>query len=122
MAIGAQRLFFECAAVAAGTRCGRVKFMECSDLLYGRRFPLRLKGAVYECYMRPVILYGSEMRILQRTGRSVVRAMCGVQLKARKRSTDLIFMLGLKETVDQLAMANNVRWYGHVLRREDGHI
>ena len=33
-----------------------------------------------------------------------------------------MFMLGLKETIDQLAMANNVRWYGHVLRREDGHI
>ena len=28
-------------------------------------------------------------------------------------------MLGLKETMDQLAMANSVCWYGHVLRRED---
>ena len=35
----------------------------------------------------------------------------------RERSTDLMFMLGLKETIDQLAMANSVRWYGHVLRR-----
>ena len=24
--------------------------------------------------------------------------------------------------VDQLAMTNNVCWYGHVLRREDGHV
>ena len=48
--------------------------------------------------------------------------MCGVQLKGRKRSTDLMFMLGLKETVDQLAMANCVRSYGHVLRREVDHI
>ena len=46
--------------------------------------------------------------------------MCGVQLKDRKRSKDL--MLGLNETIDQLAMANSVRWYDHVLRREDGHI
>ena len=45
-----------------------------------------------------------------------------MQLKDRKRSTELMFMLGLKETIDQLAMANSVRWYGHVLRREDGHI
>ena len=50
----------------------------------------------------------------------MVRAMRGVQLKDRKGSTDLMFMLGLKETIDQLAMANSVRWYGHVLRREDG--
>ena len=45
--------------------------------------------------------------------------MCGVQLNDRKRSTDLMFMRGLKETIDQLAMACSVRWYGHVLRRED---
>ena len=31
-------------------------------------------------------------------------------------------MLGLNETIDQLAMANSVRWYGHVLRRQDGHV
>ena len=32
-----------------------------------------------------------------------------------------MFMLGLSETIDQFAMASSVRWYGHVLRREDGH-
>ena len=61
-------------------------------MLYGRRFPLKLKGAVYKSYARPVILYGSEawylklseMGILSRTERSMVRAMCGVQLKIAK--------------------------------------
>ena len=62
------------------------------------------------------------MEILRRTERSMVRARCGVQLKDRKRSTDLMFMLGLKEAIDQLAMANSDRWHGHVLRREDGHM
>ena len=52
----------------------------------------------------------------------MVKAMCGVLLKDGKISADLMFMLGLKETIDQLAMANSVRWYGHVLRREDGHV
>ena len=33
-----------------------------------------------------------------------------------------MFMLGLIETIDQFAIANSVRSYGHVLRREDGHI
>ena len=28
-----------------------------------------------------------------------------------------MFMLVLNETIDQLAMANKYRWYGHVLRR-----
>ena len=63
-----------------------------------------------------------EMGILHRTERSMVRAMCGVQLKDIKRSTYYIFLLGLRETIDQLAMANSDRQHGHVLRIEDGHV
>ena len=48
-----------------------------------------------------------------------MRAMCGIQLKDRKRSKDLMSMFGLSEVIDGLAMANSVSWYGHVLRRED---
>ena len=48
------------AAVTARSRCGWVKFRECGELLYSRRFPLRLKGAVYKSYVRPAILYVSE--------------------------------------------------------------
>ena len=33
-----------------------------------------------------------------------------------------MFMLGLSETINQFAMENNIHWYGHVLRREDGHV
>ena len=97
-------------------------------------FPLRQKGAVYKSFVWPAILCESdawclkesEMGILHRTmeihRRSMERAMCGVQLKDRKRSTDLMFMLGLNETIDQLAMANSVRWYGHLLRKEYDHV
>ena len=31
-------------------------------------------------------------------------------------------MLGLKETLDGMAKANGVRWYGHVIRGEDNNI
>ena len=50
----------------------------------------------------------------------MVRAICGVQLKDWKRSTDLL--LSLNETIDQLAMADSVCWYGYVLRRVRGHV
>ena len=33
-----------------------------------------------------------------------------------------MFMSDLSETMDQLAIANSVRWYCLVLRREDGHV
>ena len=112
------------------TRCGLVEFRDCDELLYGRRFPLRLNVTVYKSYVRPAIPYGSEacclkeseIGILQRTERSMVRAMCGVQLNDRKRFTDLMFMLGFNKIMDQLAMASSARWYGCVLRRKDSHV
>ena len=67
-------------------------------------------------------MHESEMGILRSTESSMVRAMCVEQHKDRKRSTDFMFMLGLNETIDQLAMANSVHWNGHVWRREDGHL
>ena len=74
------------------------------------------------------MLYGSETwclrenetAILRRTVRAMVRAMCGAKPMEKKRTEDLMEMLGLKETVVQMAKANGVRWYGHVLRRDDG--
>ena len=57
------------------------------------------------------------------------RILLQVQKKVRwsaaqrwKRSTDLMFMLGLNESMEQLDMANSVHWYGYVLRKTDGHV
>ena len=60
------------------------------------------------------------MAILRRTERAMVRAMCCAKLMEKKRTEDSMEMLGLKETVVQMAQANRVRWYGHVLRRDNG--
>ena len=38
----------------------------------------------------------------------------------RNSTNDLL--LGFTETIDWLATANSVRWYGDVLRREDGRV
>ena len=96
--------------------------MECGELLHDRGFPLRLKESAYKSYVRKAILYGSEawclkeseIGILRRTERSMVRAVSGVKLKDREEFKDLMLMLGLNETIDRLAIANNVHWYGHV--------
>ena len=48
------------ATVTARTRRGWVKLRECGELLHGRRFHLKQKGAAYKSYVRPAILYGSE--------------------------------------------------------------
>ena len=103
-----------------------MKFREWGELLNSKRFSLKMKGMVYRSYVRLAMLYGSEtwclreneMAILRRTERAMVRAMCGAKLMEKKRTEDLMEMLGLKETVVQ---TNGVRWYGHVSRRDDGH-
>ena len=62
------------------------------------------------------------MAILRRTERAMVRAMCGTKLMEKKRTEELREMLGLKETVVQMGKVNGVRWYEHVLKRDDGHV
>ena len=48
--------------------------------------------------------------------------MCGVKLVDGKNTEDQMKMLGLKETLDKMAQANGVRWYGHVVRRDEENI
>ena len=49
--------------------------------------------------------------------RFILTAMCEVQLKGRKGAMDLMLVLGLNETMDQLVIATSVRWNGDVLSR-----
>ena len=80
-------------AVTARTRCEWVMFLECGELLYGRRFLLKLMEALCKSYVAPTALYGSEawclkgsqLKIFCWTEISTVRVMCGVQLRDRKR-------------------------------------
>ena len=51
----------------------------------------------------------------------MVRAMYG-QKVVDKKTTEEMDILELKETIDRLATANGVRWYGHVLRRNDDSV
>ena len=82
-----------------------------------------MTGKVYKNYVRSAMLYGSELHclrenkvaILRRAERSMVRAICSVKLVDKRNIVELMDMSGLKEAAD-MARANDVRWYGHVLR------
>ena len=52
----------------------------------------------------------------------MVRAMCGQKVVDRKKTEEQIDMLGLKKTIGRLATVNGVRWYEHVLRRDDDSV
>ena len=51
-----------------------------------------------------------------------MRAMCGQKVVDKKTTEEQMDMLGLKETIDWLATVNGVRWYRHVLRRDDDSV
>ena len=75
------------------------------------------------------MLYGSEAWCLRekemailRTERAMIRAMCGVKLLDQRNSEELMDMLGIKESLDRMAKASSMRWYGHVLRKEDENV
>ena len=64
-------------------------------------------------------LIEKETAILRRTEREMIRAMCSVKPLNRRNSDELIAMLGIKESLDRMAKASSMRWYGHVLRKQD---
>ena len=47
-------------AVTSRTRLGWVRFRDCQDLLCRTKFPLKIKGSVYNSCVRSAMLYGSE--------------------------------------------------------------
>ena len=52
----------------------------------------------------------------------MMRPMCGVKIIEKRRSQEFMSLLGLKDTLDGLARASGVRWYGHALRRDHGDV
>ena len=76
-----------------------------------------MKGRVYQSCVRSAMLYGSEtgclrenkMAILRRTGKAMMRAMCGVKMIEKRSSQELRSLLGLTDTLNRLARASGVR-------------
>ena len=57
---------------------------------------------------------------LQRAEMRMVRWMCGMKLQDKIPSKGLRETLGLDDTISVLQQ-NRLRWYGHVLRKEDSN-
>ena len=74
-AVFLERRINACGRCKVVARAGWKKFRECEELLCGKRFPIKINGKFYQCYVRLAILYGnktwclkeSEMAVLRRT-------------------------------------------------------
>ena len=54
------------AAIVARMRIGWIKFRECGELLYGKKFLFKMKGWIYQSCIRSAMLYGGETWCLKR--------------------------------------------------------
>ena len=57
-----------------------------------------------------------------RTDTVTIRANCGIKLIQKRNSQKFTNLLCLKETLGRLINANEVRWYGHALRKGDNDV
>ena len=62
------------------------------------------------------------MGILRKTEKAMMKVMCRVKIIEKRRSQELMSLLGLKDTLDRLARVSGVRWYGHVLRGDNDDV
>ena len=114
-------------AVTRRVGLGWKKFRDLESVLCGRRLTLAMKGRIYKACVRPVMTYASETwvvraveeGILMRAERGMLRRICGVKLSDRVRSEVLMKRLGLMETIVMAVRRNCLRWYGHVLRKDE---
>ena len=99
-------------------RCAWAKL---SPILIARGASYHIKGKIYKTCVQSVLTYETEtwamkkanLQSLERTERMMVRWMCGVSLKDRKRSVDLYILLGVQSVVRH----GRLRWFGHLERR-----
>lgn len=107
-------------------RCAWSKFRELSDLLTNKEVSLRLKGKIYTTCVRSAMLYGSEtwalkaeeMARLDRTEMRMIRWMSGVKLRERHTNLELREKMGI-DSVTEVLRRRRLRWWGHVLRKDD---
>ena len=84
------------------------KFKDLSLILTARGASYHIKGKIYKACVQSVLIYGTEtwaikktnLQSLEKTKWMMVRWMCGVLLKDRKRSVDLCSLLGVPTECD----------------------
>ena len=117
------------ASEAVSARIGSAwkKFRELSGVLVGKQgLSLMQRGKIYQCCVRPVLLYCcetweltvvDEMRLCGVEHR-MIKMMCGMRLVDRVPTDVLRDKVGVVVTIKDSIIQRRLRWYGHVIRRD----
>ena len=103
-----------------------MRFRESGEVLH-KKFLLKMKGKMYQICVRSITLYGSktwclrerEMELLRRIKRAAIRALCGADRS--KNTNNFMQIMNITVPIERM-VRSCVRWYGLVLRREEGNI
>jgi len=114
------------AAVAARIQIGWNKFRQFVPRLTNKDISLIRRGGLYSSCVPSSMLHGSETWpvrkenevALQQAEMRMVSWMCNVKVKDRVPSKELRERLGIDDII-LILQQNRLRWYGHVLRKED---
>ena len=112
---------------AVHARIGSVwkKFRELSGVLVGKQgFSLKQWGKIYQCYVRPVLLYCCETWELTVADEArlhgleccMIRMMCQVRLVDRVLTDVLWDRVGVVVKIEDMIIQSRLQWYGHVMR------
>lgn len=107
-------------------KAGWSKWKEVSGVICDKKIPVCLKCKIYTTVIRPVLLYGAETwalrrkeeNQLERTEMRMLRWIQGISLKDRIRNEDIRKSAGVTSIILK-AKQEKLRWFGHVLRREE---
>ena len=92
-------------------------------LISPQKIKMSIKAKVYQIFILAILLYGVEcwslteklLNKLRAFHRRCIRSICGVTLRDRKRTSDLLKKLNL-QSIDTYICRQQLRWAGHVVR------
>ena len=114
------------AAAEARIRIGWNKSLQLVPLLTNRDISLIKRGRLYSSCVRNSMLYRSETWLVRKENKMALhraetrtfRWMCHVKVKDKVPRREWRERLGI-DNIILVLQQNRLRWYGHVLRKED---
>ncbi|KAK6746049.1 hypothetical protein RB195_012270 [Necator americanus] len=106
-----------------------MKWKMATGVLCDKKVPVRLKSKIYRTVVRPVALYGCECwpttkaleRVLHAMEMRMLRWTIGVTLKEKVSNDTVRSIFGVVPITEKMKEAR-LRWFGHVLRREEDSV
>ena len=109
-------------------QCGWTNWKKMSGVLCDKRIPRSVKGSIYKTVVQPAMLYGMEAlpltsrqtKQLEVTEMRMCRWACGFTREDRVSNNNIRQWMQFTSIGVRCRQAR-LRWYGHVMRREDQH-